>query len=853
MRTVPRDRVELQEASSTAASGQEGLPLDPAGPLATRQVELMVAAWRRGEQILAEDILADHPELGDEAAMRLIYEEVCLRLEAGQSVDPAAIARRFPQWRDELEILLDCQLKMQGGPVSPAFPEVGETLAGFRLIWELGQGAAGRVFLASQPSLADRPVVLKITRLGREEHLSLARLQHMYIVPLYSEHVLQARGLQVLCMPFLGGATLGQILESLKQEPAGERTGRGFIDALVEIEGRLPLTSAAEGPYRDFLARSSYVTAICSIGACLADGLQYAHDRDLVHMDIKPSNVLLAGDGQPMLLDFHLARKPIRPGGAIPLWMGGTPEYMAPEQAQAVDCVRTGGKITVSVDERADLYSLGLLLYEALSGSQPHARGAELPPLDRINPAVSPGLSDIVDKCLSQDPGDRYRDAAALATDLRCHLADLPLRGVPNRSLVETWRKWRRRRPQGVVVGSMLVVLSGVALAAGSWAWTGYRQRVGEVRASLDEGRNWLRLRQYPAATTALTHGLAIAAHLPFVSMEKQELMRLFNLAEQRWKAAELHRLAELIRLRYAMGEPAPKEANWLLAKGCEVWEARGSLRTPIGERSRPELEENIRKDLVDFLSIWTELRVRLAPPAERDAARRESVQILSAAEAEFGPLLSFDRMMAAIQDSGGSVKPRPAMTRPPSSAWDCYEQGRSLLRTGEYQQAFRQFELGLELQPQDFWLNFYEGVCAYRLGKLEEAVHAFHICIVLSPGTAECYYNRGLAYQELGSLAKAKRDYDQALKLNPKLTGAALNRGVVEYQQEHLDEAAASLEQALDTALDNRTRCEVFYTQGLVELARNRRARGLELLKRAADGGHAKARSQLQRLQSER
>ena len=79
----------------------------------------MVAAWRRGEHVLVEDVLDNHPELGEEAAIRLIYEEVCLRLEAGQSVDPAEIARRFPQWRDELEILLDCQLKMQAPRAHP--------------------------------------------------------------------------------------------------------------------------------------------------------------------------------------------------------------------------------------------------------------------------------------------------------------------------------------------------------------------------------------------------------------------------------------------------------------------------------------------------------------------------------------------------------------------------------------------------------------------------------------------------------------------------------------------------------------------------------------------------------------
>src|SRR5262249_53560531 len=146
-------------------------------------VEAFVAAWRKGERPAAEEFLDRHGDLGTEAALRLIYEEVCLRQEAGMAVDAAEVVSRFPQWRAELEILLDCQRLIQPQRPTATFPEVGEVLGGFRLLAELGRGASGRIFLASQPSLADRPVVLKVTASGQEEHLSLARLQHMNIVP----------------------------------------------------------------------------------------------------------------------------------------------------------------------------------------------------------------------------------------------------------------------------------------------------------------------------------------------------------------------------------------------------------------------------------------------------------------------------------------------------------------------------------------------------------------------------------------------------------------------------------------------------------------------------------------------
>ena len=274
----------------------------------------MAAAWARGERISVEEILEQHPGLKTEHAVRLVYEDLCLRREAGEDVSTAEVVSRFPQWREELELLLDCDRLL--GPLSRTaiLPEVGEQLGPFRLLAELGRGASGKTYLAAEPALADRLVVLKIIPDDQEEHLSLARLQHTHIIPLFSEQTFPDRGLRALCMPYLGGTSLARVLEALAEIPHHQRRGRHLLDVLDKVQrGRPAPTTTGDGPYHKYLDQASYVHAICWIAACLADGLHEAHVHGLVHMDVKPSNVLIAGDGQPMLLDFHLAASRSRP------------------------------------------------------------------------------------------------------------------------------------------------------------------------------------------------------------------------------------------------------------------------------------------------------------------------------------------------------------------------------------------------------------------------------------------------------------------------------------------------------------------------------------------------------------
>jgi serine/threonine protein kinase len=759
----------------------------PAGPV-TRLIEEFAAAWERGERPPAEVFLDRHPWLTTqpEAAIRLIYEEVCLRQGEEQEVHLSELVRRFPRWQTELEVLLDCDrlLGTVSGP--PASLAAGETLGDFLLVAELGRGARGRCFLAAQPSLSSRQVVLKVTPDDHVEHLSLARLQHTHIMPLYSEHEFPDRGLRALCMPYLGGATLARILAELSSLPADRRSGQSLLDILNRAQQSSPWPQSGESPARRFVAQSSYVRAVCWIGVCLADALQYAHDRGLVHMDVKPSNILLTADGQPMLLDFHLAREPIPIGEPPADGVGGTPGFMSPEQDAMVTAIDSGCAVLTGVDARSDVYSLGRVLAEML-GAEAQPVGCARPLQSwQFIPEVSPGLADLIRKCLATRPNDRYPDAAALADDLRRHMADLPLCGVANRSLLERWHKWCRRQPYELYRVKTLLVASCVAVTIAALIWVAYvAPRFRAAGQALLEGRVLLDRRDYPEAARVLTRGAALIEGLPGGKRVSQELAEALRLADRVEEADRLHRLVDRLRFaESAVNRPFPSTREF--ERHCRaLWESRHSLiersRTPLD----PQLELRFRGDLVDLAVIGSNLRVRLETDSNKAGeAHRAGLRLLDEAEALFGPGHVLYRARQVHATALGLTNladeaARGASRVPPRTAWEHDAVGRILLAAGDLALAEAAFERALALRPQDLWPNFHQGVCAFRLGRYHDAVNAFRVCVALAPDRAECFFNRAVAHAALSHPVEASRDYARAFSLDPTLAATPLGRGV--------------------------------------------------------------------------
>jgi tetratricopeptide (TPR) repeat protein len=496
---------------------------------------------------------------------------------------------------------------------------------------------------------------------------------------------------------------------------------------------------------------------------------------------------------------------------------------MSPEQAAAWQAVRDGAAAPAAVDGRSDVWSLGLVLAEALGGGPPRTEG-QAPPLARRDLRHLPaGLRDILARALRPDPAARYPTAAALAEDLRRHLTHQPLAGVRNRSLRERWAKWRRRRPHALTVAGLRLVAAAAVVTLALLAFLHWRQRGKEAEAALAAGTGHLARREYAEAAVLLERGATVAESLPGAGTLAGELRRQYRRAVRGREARVLHR--EVERLRYHYDDNLPSQALAPLEERCrKAWENRAALLDSARVPLEKEEEKRLQADLLDVAVLWTDFHLRRAG-AKNAAARREALEVLTEAERLFGSGAALARQRQALGGSADGGVPEPV------TAWEHYTVGRWLLRAGDLDGAAAALGRAVALQPGDFWPWYYSGLCAYRQRRWDEAVTAFTTCVALAPQSAECYHNRALAHEARGHVAQALADYTQAMELDASLAAAALNRGVLHLREKHLAQAAEDLNRARTLGADPAA---VHYNLALVYQARNERSAALASVEEA-------------------
>ena len=388
-----------------------------------RLAEAIKRRWRQGEPPNLNGVLASHPELQRcrSVVLNLAYAEYRTRLQAGEPIDAETFARRFPSLERSLYLLIEVHGLLSHDPElqllqeSDSWPEAGTRFLQFDLTAEIGRGSFGRVFLATEPALGGRQVVVKVAPHGGGEAEIIGRLRHPNIVPIYSLQEDDTTGLAAFCMPYLGQATLCDVLDQSFLAGRPPPRARAILDAVAAVNCDLD-SRESPSPAR-ILRQGSYVDGVIHLAAQLADALAHSHGRGIYHRDLKPSNVLMTPEGRPLLLDFNLSID-----SRLAAWkVGGTLPYMAPEELANL-CRQDVESHVPRYDPRSDVFSLGVIVYELLTGKLPFGAIPKNCPLDEaahrlrrqqadgprpigeFNGRADRRLTRLVESCLAFEP-----------------------------------------------------------------------------------------------------------------------------------------------------------------------------------------------------------------------------------------------------------------------------------------------------------------------------------------------------------------------------------------------------------------------------------------------------------------
>ncbi len=424
-------------------------------------------------------MLADHPHLAgnDEAVLELVHAEVSTRNDLGERPTLEEWERRFPQLLPRMEQTLALRMVFDSemptltdssagkGSSSEAVADLAADagnepggrlqIGNYQVLHEIGRGGMGVVYKARQANLS-RIVALKMILAGehaglrerarlRNEAQAAAQLVHPNVVQIFEigEH----EGLPFLTMEYVAGGNLARMLRAMPQA--------------FRWSARMTET--------------------------MARAIHLAHRRGIVHRDLNPSNILIAPDGTPKISDFGLAKFLVNDRGlSLSGVILGTPSYMAPEQ------VSGNGQ---TIGPATDVYALGALLYEMLTGAAPF-RGftpmetlcqvmeAELVPPSRLRHGVPEDLETICLKCLERDPAMRYASAEELAEDLKRYQDSQPIR-ARRTSRIQQALQWTRRQPEAARLLGLcgLLALALLSVVVGySWYVAEQSRREGKFR-----------------------------------------------------------------------------------------------------------------------------------------------------------------------------------------------------------------------------------------------------------------------------------------------------------------------------------------------------------------------------------
>lgn len=681
-------------------------------------------------------------QLGLAAAVELFVAQ----LRSTAPVGAREFGARFPHLAPDLLEALEAaeDLESLRAPAHERDVEALESLGPYRFESEIGRGGMGVVMRALEAPLG-RTVALKLlpralltsasarVRFHREAVLA-SRLDHPGICTVYGAGVTD--GQPWIAMRLLEGRSLSDVIAKARESrrEAVELPGAPALDA-------------------------SRAVALCI--ARVARALAFAHARGVLHRDVKPSNVIVTNDGQPVLLDFGVAieSETDTPGLTRTGETAGTPAYLAPELI-AGERARP--------DERCDVYALGVTLYECLALRPPFAAptrdslyrailtGA---PSDvrRTNRSVARDLAVIVATALERDPQRRYHSAAALADDLEAFVAGRSIAARPA-GPTERIARWARREPrQATLAVALSIAALSAAVAGGMLIASREDVRAGQLAQRERELETAL-----VDAYTALGNVGDKSAASRFAAILKLDpgnpeaevglifaRLRALQLDDAKRLLRDAPTTAAFDRLR-AMAErrPAPPEdANWLeSASAFELFVDGEALRQ---DSERLAVSERPR--------VW---RVALARFDDAVARAPQARAIYHQMRAWTASQLG--------EDVATRSACRALVTLWPDSAWSLYQAG-SALGTLDPERALRLLRRSAELDPSRAATFQCIGMAHYNLGQLEEAKPPLLRALELNPLDALAQNGLAVVQMRLGCVDEARAALYATLSINPR------------------------------------------------------------------------------------
>jgi TolB-like protein/Tfp pilus assembly protein PilF/tRNA A-37 threonylcarbamoyl transferase component Bud32 len=664
---------------------------------------------------------------------------------------------------------------------SPMLMDFGD----YELLEQIGRGGQGVVFRARQKSL-NRTVALKVISLGqwaseahvkrfRREAEAAARLEHPCIVPIYE--VGEREGSCYFSMKFVEG---GQLDEVIRREP-------------------MPPRRAAE------------------LIAKVARTVHYAHEHRILHRDIKPGNILLDAKGEPHLTDFGLARL-VESESTVTrtLEVLGTPSYMAPEQAEGENA---------AVSSATDVYGLGAVLYQLLTGQPPFAGGTTYETIKLLldteprqprlwNPKIDRDLSTICLKCLEKDPKRRYPSALALAEDLEHWLKHEPIR-ARRTGIFTRGKKWVRRNPTGAVLAASLLALAA-AVGWNIWKSEWIRHPVTTGIAVLPF-ENLSEQKEQTAFVDGVQDDiltkLAKIADLKVISrtsvMEyrgKRNLRQIGNdlrvshvlEGSVRRTGTHLRLNAQLIDTRtdtHVWVEQYDRNENELFAIQSEIAQKVAErLNAKVTSAERLAIEEKPTTDLMAF-DLYTRANDILGF-SQPLADALQAIDLLNQAVARDPSFFKAYCELASLHDQlylfGGDHTPaRLALAeaalqnafRIRPNAGEAHLARAHHLYQGylDYDGALAELEVARRSLPNNSWIFRFMGWIQRRQGRWEESIRNLERASELDPRDVLGLNDTGLNYGMVRRYAEQKSKLDRALTIAPNEVGVRAVRAFVE------------------------------------------------------------------------